>query len=65
MTDVADRLKAFASSPDVYDPPTPEECRAAADEIQRLRTENERMASLLPSSAEAAAYGGGFNPYNP
>ena len=25
-----DRLVAYSSAPDVYDPPTPEECKAAA-----------------------------------
>ncbi|EFO33570.1 hypothetical protein TRICHSKD4_0677 [Roseibium sp. TrichSKD4] len=36
----------------------------AADR-DRLREENEHLKSLLPSSPEAAAAGGGFDPYNP
>lgn len=37
----------------------------AADEIERLRSENKWLKAQLPSSPEAAAAGGGFDPYNP
>jgi hypothetical protein len=39
--------------------------RKAHDEIERLRDENEWLKAQLPSSPEAAAAGGGFDPYNP
>jgi hypothetical protein len=37
----------------------------AADEIERLRDENEWLKAQLPRTPEAAATGGGFDPYNP
>jgi len=39
MADVIHRLFAYSSAPDVYYAPTPDECRQAALEIQRLRAE--------------------------
>lgn len=36
----------------------------AADEIERLRDENEWLKAQLPRTPEAAATGGGFDPYN-
>ena len=44
MADVIHRLFAYSSAPDVYYAPTPDECRQAALEIQRLRA---KLAYIL------------------
>lgn len=36
------RLSVYADRPDVYDPPTPAECAAAAAELKLLRELKER-----------------------
>lgn len=66
MSEIVERLRnrSYANN---------DECRVedsdlmddAADEIERLRAENEWLKSQLPRTPEAAAAGGGFDPRNP
>jgi hypothetical protein len=53
-----DRLRMWLADPETFDPISPEDAEEILAKIDLLE-------SLLPSSPEAAAYGGGFNPYNP